>query len=127
VKMLREEKSSSIFNSLVENINILYSRGIVLSINRTSISYFGILKICLGDTPALNWIGGFKESVSKAYKYCRTCEAIKGPNNSIQFNSVIVPRDVSKHKIRLSEMMKADLENYKILSKKYGINNSSCL
>ncbi len=35
--------------------------------------------------------------------------------------------DTSKHKIRLSEMMTADLENYKILSKKYGINNSSCL
>jgi len=81
VKMLREEKSSSIFNSLGENINILYSRGIVLSIKRTLIRYFGILTI-LTDTPALNcWLGGFIESVSKVYKYCRTCEAIKGPNN----------------------------------------------
>ena len=101
VKRLREEKSASIFNSLIDNINMLYNEGMILTIDRTLIRYFGILTICLGDTPALNWLGGFKESVSKATKFCRTCEVLKGPNNSIKFDSILTPRNIINHKKRL--------------------------
>ena len=127
VKRLREEKSASIFNSLIDNINMLYNEGMILTIDRTLIRYFGILTICLGDTPALNWLGGFKESVSKATKFCRTCEVLKGPNNSIKFDSILTPRNIINHKKRLVQMQKSDLETYNRLSKKYGINYSSSL
>ena len=35
----------------------------------------GALLALIGDTPANNRIGGYKESVSKAYRLCRQCLA----------------------------------------------------
>ena len=78
----------------------------------------------LGDTPALNWLGGFKESVSKAHKFCRTCEIIKG---TCICNYIIIPRCIEKHKRRLNLMKMGSLERRKRLSKKFGINHPSIL
>ena len=80
--------------------------------------------MCLGDTPALNWLGGFKESVSKAIKLCRTCE-IKNTDNKATYQ--IVPRSFEQHKRRLDLMKRATLKNSNFLSKKFGINGSSIL
>ena len=122
VKTLRGEKSEAIFDSLIENLNKLNSKGLVLSINLKVYRYYGILAFCLGDTPALNWLGGFKESVSKANKYCRICEIKKGEN---KYNSVIAPRNINIHMRRLNQMKRVSFEQSQKLSKKYGINYSS--
>ena len=127
VKSMRGEKSAAIFDSLIQNFKTLNSTGLVFKINERLIRHYGILTICLGDTPALNWLGGFKESVSKATKYCRNCEVKKSQNNSVNHNSVIVLRDINVHKRRLGQMNRVSFEEREKFSKKYGINYSSSL
>ena len=55
----------------------------------------GALLAFIGDTPANNRIGGYKESVSKSYRKCRQCLATndkiqvkvnKHDNNNTMFN-----------------------------------------
>jgi hypothetical protein len=40
-------------------------------------TFRGALVAFLGDIPAANLIGGFKESVGKAMRMCRTCYCIR--------------------------------------------------
>ena len=61
VNFLRNEKSYEIFNDVIENLNELNGNGLELDINVVLKTYNGFLCFYLGDTPALNWIGGFKE------------------------------------------------------------------
>ncbi len=124
VNKLRTEKSYKIFDNLFESINKLYNVGLHLNINGRLTRYYGLLAFCLGDTPALNWLGGFKESVSKTIKYCRTCE-ISNTDDLLNYN--IVLRDIDIHKERLKTMKKSTLEQFKNYSKEYGINYSSLL
>ena len=37
----------------------------------------GVLLAFIGDTPANNKVGGYKESVSKCYRKCRQCLSTK--------------------------------------------------
>lgn len=124
VKCLREERSSAIFDSLVENMNLLNSKGLVIKTDQKTNRYYGFLAMCLGDTPALNWLGGFKESVSKANKYCRTCNISKGANLLLETST---PRDIDTHLRRLAQMKRVCHDKSIELSKKYGINCTSPL
>ena len=110
-----------IFKDFKDNINLLNSTGLILNIDGKMTKYFGILAICLGDTPALNWLGGFKETVN-AFKYCRTCEVKKN-----QINCQLTLRDLEIHKQRLEILNKASFDSFKTLSIKYGINFPSPL
>lgn len=87
--------------------------------------------MCLGDIPALNWLGGFKESVSKAHKFCRTCEI---ENDKIETHikvSDLRLRDLTCHKSVLKKLEDAKINNklkeHIEISKKHGINYKSCL
>ena len=126
VKNLRNEKSCELFSDVIENLNKLNGDGLDLDINGETKTYNGFLCFFLGDTPALNWLGGFKESVSKAEKFCRTCEIIHG---DFMFNdSNITLRNLNDHKNRLRSLKntKTLKENIE-LSKVYGVNSESPL
>ena len=69
VKHLRNEKSHEIFKDVITNLNKLNGDGLELDVNGVLKTYNGFLCFYSGDTPALNWIGGFKEIVSKAEKF----------------------------------------------------------
>lgn len=126
-KALKGEKSATIFKNLIETINILNSEGLILNINGKFTRFYGILTMCLGDTPALNWLGGFKVSVSKTLKFCRSCEIKRGSNMKIQNDCEIIPRTLSRHKKRLEQLRRVDLETHRKKSIKYGINFPSPL
>jgi len=124
VSRLRNQRSYKLFDNLFTNINKLYNVGLELNINGDRVKYYGLLAFGLGDTPALNWLGGFKESVSKAFKYCRVCEITSQKN---MLNYVVVERDINIHKVRLEKMKKLNSDELKVSSKKYGINFPSLL
>lgn len=48
-------------------------RGKELNVNNVVKTYYGTLYYVIGDTPATQLLGGFKEGVSMAKKPCRTC------------------------------------------------------
>jgi len=124
VSRLRNQRSYKLFENLFQNINKLYNVGLELDINGETVKYYGLLAFGLGDTPALNWLGGFKESVSKTFKYCRICEITSQKNI---LNYTIVERDINIYKVRLEKMKNLNSDELKVCSKKYGINYSSLL
>ena len=87
--------------------------------------YNGFLAFFLGDTPALNWLGGFKETCSKAFKFCRTCDIKHG---EVYYNdSKLNLRNIKIHLKRLENMKNASTKKFDALSQKYGINYESFL
>ena len=60
-----------------------------MSINGRSQSFQGALIAFVGDTPAVNKVGGFKESVSQALRKCRHCMAM-GPQLQTQVRVCMV-------------------------------------
>lgn len=52
-----------------------------MRIDQEQLSFTGTLIAFVGDTPAVNMVGGFKEGVNMAMRLCRHCMATK---NQIQ-------------------------------------------
>ena len=51
-------------------------------------TFRGALIAFLGDTPAANYVGGFKESVGGAMRMCRTCHCSKTEERNEMINKV---------------------------------------
>ena len=78
--------------------------------------------MCLGDTPALNWLGGFKEAVSKANKFCRMC-LIEKKQQPAFCELDVVRRDKVAHDFILERMHnEKDPQIASQISIKCGIN-----
>lgn len=117
-----------ILRDFIENINMLNSIGIELNIYNRTKTYVGFLSFCLGDTPALNLLGGFKESVSMTYRFCRSCYVIHDEMQESRMNRSYRLRNIDDHLSHIREIENS--ANSKIgsdLSTKYGINGPSCL
>ena len=65
---LKNQKGFHLFDDAIENLNKLSGDGLELLVNGKIKIFNGYLVFFLGDTPAQNWIGGFKESVFSAHK-----------------------------------------------------------
>ena len=61
----------------IEDLKHLYIDGIALKIGSVSKTYHGALLAFLADTLAAHQVGGFKGSMSFAYRICRTCMITK--------------------------------------------------
>lgn len=70
----------------VNGLNTLYTSGINVDVDGVCYTFKGCLLTFLGDTLALHEIGGFKHSVSRAFRICRTCMATTD-TASTHFNS----------------------------------------
>ena len=114
VNTLRNEKSTEIFNDIIENLNFLSGSGLEIVLHGKKKKFNGFLVMFLGDTPALNWIGGFKETCSKAISFCRICDIQHG---QIAFDDTeVVLRDSKSHNKRLDKLQNCKIgketENY---------------
>lgn len=61
--------------------------GITLTIRNVSRKWYGILLHFVGDMPASNFVGGFKEGVGGAKLPCRTCMIVRDDLESIHHES----------------------------------------
>ena len=84
-----------------------------MCVNGNIKTYNGFLVFFLGDTPPKNWIGGFKESVSSAHKFCRTCEITHGA--VVFIDTEVELRDIKLHKQRLKKLNSVPLKMNNIL------------
>lgn len=89
--------------------------------------YFGTLYCVLGDTPAAQWLGGFKEGVSFAQKPCRTCEIRHDSLGESLSGDEYPLRDEDEHIDRCNLLSELSGENKKYWSKHYGIVRRSLL
>ena len=126
VHPLRNEKSIEIFSDIIENLNKLSGDGLEIVLQNKKKVFNGFLIMFLGDTPAQNWLGGFKESCSKAISFCRNCDIQHG---QIAYDdSEVVLRNLNSHKKRLEKLQRCKVgKEHDDYSKKTGINYKSSL
>lgn len=69
---IRKFGLSAMLKDFVDSMKEIH-RGKELNVNNVVKTYYGTLYYVIGDTPATQLLGGFKEGVSMAKKPCRTC------------------------------------------------------
>ena len=108
----------------MEDLNKLSSSGVNVTVNGSTENYKGALLAFLADTLASHLLGGFKRSMSFAYRNCRTCMATSQMFRE-KFNS-------NDFQLRYTLMHLANCQRLtgplkKHYSKVYGINEKSIL
>ena len=101
--------------------------GVQLSINDRDVLHYGFLVVFLGDTPAAQSVGGFKEGVGAARKPCRTCDIDGNALNTCFYDKDCDERDEDEHRDRCNELEGLSKEAKLYWSKQYGINGKGLL
>ena len=125
-KDVQEFGATSLLKNFVEGINKL-RHGVRFQVNGCQQMYFGSLLMMTGDTLASNWIGGFKEGVGGAYKFCRTCEVTKETKTTSFIHEGFEERDDEEHLARCENLETLPTNERNYWSKQYGINRRSPL
>ena len=86
VPLIERYGIDEILRPFVNDLNILSTVGITVDVDGVEHTFKGGLLTFLGDTLALHEVGGFKCSVSRAFRICRTCMATNS-TASTHFNS----------------------------------------
>ncbi|XP_033099745.1 uncharacterized protein LOC117103311 [Anneissia japonica] len=116
-----------LLQDFLAGIRCLKNDGIQININGRQQTIEGFLAIFPCDTPAAQWLGGFKEGVGFALKPCRTCNISKEDMKMHLDETEISLRDELVHKERCGEMENLSSAALKYWSKMWGINGRSCL
>ena len=118
---LESECLPILLNDFINGINELQSTGIEIKIRNHTFVIKGFLACCLGDTPALNKIGGFVVGVGKAIRCCRNCEVARDERASYLTEDPSTLRTYEKHE--------EQLEIFKLFPKMmtiFGLKFKSC-
>ena len=118
---LNNENISILLSNFIKGVNQLNLSGLDLMINNKLNKVNGSVLIGIGDTLALQELGGFVVGVGKAIKFCRTCE-ISHDERHIDPSNIYVERDINRHLLQL-EIIKDSPE----LMKEYGVKFRSPL
>jgi hypothetical protein len=118
---LNNENISILLSNFIKGVNQLNLSGLDLMINNKLNKVNGSVLIGIGDTLALQELGGFVVGVGKAIKFCRTCE-ISHDERHIDPSNIYVERDINRHLLQL-EIIKDSPE----LMKEYGVKFPSPL
>lgn len=101
----------------------------MLTVRGETRRWFGILKQFVGDIPASNFIGGFKEGVGFANLPCRTCMIHRDQLNEIHRESNCILREKISHENQVKEIEECSRTQTArdLLSSRYGVNRRCCL
>ena len=104
-KHLKEHGIFSILRPFIRDLQVLSSQdGCSVRVDDTTIKFRAALVAFCGDTPASNFIGGFKESVGGAYRGCRECLATKFEMGSVFVHEECPLRDEISHAQMCTEL-----------------------
>lgn len=127
-KHLKQHGLVSILKPFISDLQTLGSpTGCSVTIGGSRLNFRGVLVAFCGDTPASNFIGGFKESVGGAYRGCRECMATKEDMYSIFTHEECDLRDEMTHLDQCSELKELTGQDFSQYSKLCGVNNLSPL
>lgn len=106
----------------------LFQKGVELQVRNDRRKWFGIVLCFVGDIPASNFVGGFKEGVGFAKLPCRSCMIQKDDLNKIHHESECQMRDKICHERHVMEVENPEqsLATRDSLSTKYGVNSKCC-
>ncbi len=114
----------NIIEPFVDDLKVLATDGIKISVNGMDRTFRGALLCILGDNLACHALGGFKESFSFALRICRTCMVTKDDYKPLSNLKECTLRTDRAHREQC-ELVSGPLgEHY---SKTYGINRRSVL
>ena len=121
-KDIREVDNYPLLSDFINTVNQLNSDdGLEIKLKDEFIKIFGFIGYAIGDTLALQSLGGFLEDVGRVLKFCRTCH-IHHDDRLEHFGSKFNLRDIETHLCQL-DLIKDSPD----LSKQYGIKNKSVL
>lgn len=125
-KYLRKFGMAVLLENFIESMTKLH-QGHNFMIKNEPKLYHGVLYFALADTPAAQFLGGFKEGVGFAEKPCRTCDIsrcdIKKSRHGDQFSL----RSMTEHLDRCDVIDELRGETKAYWSKMYGITSRSVL
>lgn len=125
-KDLRKFGISNLLQDFVDSLNVLHE-GKHFLIGEERKKYYGMLYCALGDTPAAQLLGGFKEGVGMAEKPCRSCE-VRYDNLASSFSEDdFISRDEAELRDRCDVLDQIKGKTRKYWSKQYGITGRSTL
>lgn len=117
---------NTFLSDFVESMKKL-SNGVLFEIEGSEKRVYGMLMCVLADTPAANFLGGFKEGVGGAQRPCRTCDVHKADLDTGFVSTSFQIRNQQEHDDRLSILAEVSPEARKYWSSYYGINGVSVL
>ena len=126
---LRTFGHQPLLDDFIKGVSALSGQGLEVSVSGQSVKYQGGLVAFSADTPAANYVAGFKEGVGFAQRKCRSCDITDVELGSIFFSEETRKRTLAEHKIRCDEILDPTLskKTKQYWSKEYGINYRSCL
>ena len=122
---IRKYTPDAILSPFVSDINTLASTGVTITCSTDCTRTFkGTLLAFLADNLASHAIGGFKESFSMAYRFCRSCMTTHAQAKSHFLSHIFPQRTPLNHK-RHCDLLTGPLGAHH--SSTYGINRRSML
>lgn len=105
-----------------------FQSGISLNVRGEQRVWYGVVINCVGDMPASNFVGGWKETAA-AFRPCRICLVDKCEQDVCHHESLLVLRDKESYEQQVAEIEDPTLSkaDKKKLSLQYGINRACSL
>ena len=114
----------SVLQPFVSDLQTLANEGISVSVKVKSYNFKGCLLAFLADNLASHALGGFKESMGFAFRFCRKCLATKEQSQKAFISSMFEHRTPQEH-IKQCALLVGPLKDH--YSTTYGINRNSIL
>lgn len=124
--VVREFGIAAVLNDFLETIKEMQTPdGIVINIGGTETRINGHLLFLMGDTPAAQLMGGFKEGVNFAHMPCRTCLITREEIQLLLSEHTFQYRNKYQHEahVRLVTDMTLSKKDRKYNSKHSGVNS----
>lgn len=86
-----------ILQPLLQDLQVLATDGIVVTIKGVEETFRGAVLMCLGDNLGSNALGGFKESFSFVLRFCRTCYVTNTTYKTLSISTELELRSEDKH------------------------------
>lgn len=115
-----------VLQPLISDLRILATEGITIVVNNVEKTFQGALLLCLGDNLGSNATGGFKQSFSFAFRFCRSCYVTNSEYKSLSESSELVPRCDDKH-TRECDLLSGPLcDHYSRINRRSVLMNIQC-
>lgn len=125
-KHVRKFGVEKLLENFIQSLQELFN-GKSFNIMGQQVIYHGVLYYAMGDTPAAQFLGGFKEGVGLAIKPCRTCEVTREEIERSRTGDQFALRSEEEHRDRCDTLQDLTGETKSYWSKVYGITSKSCL